>query len=187
MMADRKFRHFSPKSSLAALYMAAIILLVLAAALIGFGAGCDNSAGGDSTSSAAASSQAATTSSASPTARVIFHAASGDNVELKVEVALTSEEKAKGLMNRKQLDADSGMIFVWDNPVRSGFWMKDTYIPLSIAFISEDDIIVDIQEMQAHDLSVHVPSKPYIYAVEANKGWFAERGIKIGDRAEFLP
>jgi len=185
-MADRQSRDHPLKSSLAALNMAAIFLLLLAAALIGFGAGCDDSSGGDSTSSAAASSQAATTSSTSPTARVIFHAASGENVQLKVEIARTGEEKATGLMNRKQLDADSGMIFVWDNPVRSGFWMKDTFIPLSIAFISEDGIIVDIQEMKAQDLSAHVPSKPYIYAVEANKGWFAERGIKIGDRAEFV-
>ena len=102
----------------------------------------------------------ATTSSPWPTARVIFHAANGENSELKVEVARTGQERATGLMNRKQLDADSGMIFVWDDPVRSGFWMKDTYIPLSIAFIAEDGTIVDIQDMQPLDLSDPRTGKP---------------------------
>lgn len=64
--------------------------------------------------------------------------------------------------------------------------MKDTYVPLSIAFISEDGAIVDIQDMQPLDLDSHIPSAKYIYAVEANQGWFTEHDIKVGDRAEFL-
>lgn len=64
--------------------------------------------------------------------------------------------------------------------------MKDTYIPLSIAFISEAGAVVDIQDMQPLDLASRVPSAKYIYAVEANQGWFTEHGIKVGDRAEFL-
>ncbi|MHB9112541.1 MAG: DUF192 domain-containing protein [Thermoleophilia bacterium] len=119
-------------------------------------------------------------------ARVVFIAADGRKAELKVEVARTESERASGLMKRDKLAADSGMIFVWDGPTQGGFWMKDTYIPLSIAFISEDGAILDIQDMQPLDLANHVPSAPYIYTVEANQGWFAQHGIRVGDRAEFL-
>ena len=140
--------------------------------------GCDSSTS-DSTGSAGSSASTAD-------ARVIFHAADGREAELMVEVARSRPERAQGLMQRQQLDAESGMIFIWDYPVHGGFWMKDTYIPLSIAFISEDGDIVDIQDMQPLGLANHKPSAKYIYAVEANQGWFAEHGISIGDRAEFL-
>ncbi|MDO8736229.1 MAG: DUF192 domain-containing protein [Thermoleophilia bacterium] len=153
--------------------------MLAAVLLIGWNSGCGNSTDGTSPASAISSAE-------SLDARVIFHASDGHEAELKVEVARTEEERATGLMNREELDADSGMIFVWDKPVRGGFWMKDTYIPLSIAFIAEGGAIVDIQEMKAQDPTVHVSKKPYIYAVEANKAWFADHGIKIGDRAEFI-
>lgn len=152
------------------LYFLAVVSVLL---LVAWAPGC-----GDSSTD----KTAATTADA----RVIFQAADGHNAELKVEVARTGPEKARGLMKREQLDADSGMIFVWDSPVQGGFWMKDTYIPLSIAFISKDGAIVNIQDMQPLDLANHIPAAPYIYAVEANRGWFAEHGIKVGDRAEFL-
>lgn len=119
-------------------------------------------------------------------ALVVFTASDGQTAELKVEIARTAPEKAQGLMKRDRLDADSGMIFVYESPTRGGFWMKDTYIPLSIAFIAEDGTIVDIQDMKPLDQSNHMPKSPYIYAVEANQGWFAQQGIKTGDRAEFV-
>lgn len=150
-----------------------ISTLLIAFLLIGFAAGCGDSP--DSSQNDGFSE-----------AHVVFTGSDGQEAELKVEVARTGPERAQGLMNRDKLDADSGMIFIWDDPTLGGFWMKDTYIPLSIAFISADGTIVDIQDMQPLDLANHMPKASYIYAVEANQGWFAEHGIKAGDRAEFL-
>lgn len=87
-------------------------------------------------------------------------------------------------MGREALAADAGMIFVWDRDIREGFWMKDTLIPLSIAFIASDGVIIDIQDMEPQTLTVHYPSGPYRYALEVNKGYFQGNRIRIGDRAD---
>lgn len=127
---------------------------------------------------------AATSTVSSPLPqKVVFHSAGGDTV-LTVEVADTSAGRARGLMQRTSLHADSGMIFVWQSPVREGFWMKDTLIPLSIAFISVDSAIIDIQDMEPETVISHVPPQPYILAIEVNQGYFERHGIGIGDRAE---
>lgn len=151
------------------------VLVAIVLLMVAWAPGC----GGASEESATESEPATRAANAS----VTFQAADGHSAELKVEVARTGPEKARGLMKREVLESDSGMIFVWDSPTQGGFWMKDTYIPLSIAFISQDGAIVDIQDMQPLDLSNHVPAAPYIYAVEANQGWFAEHGVRTGDRA----
>jgi uncharacterized membrane protein (UPF0127 family) len=119
--------------------------------------------------------------------RIIFHStSSGDSQTLDVEVAETPQERTRGLMNRTQLEPDRGMIFLWEAPVRNSFWMKDTNIPLSIAFISTEGIIVDFQDMQPLSEQPHQPPRSYIYAVEANQGWFSDHGIRTGDEAEFI-
>jgi len=119
-------------------------------------------------------------------ARVIFRSTGGDGeATLEVEVARSAEERAQGLMSHKQLGPDNGMIFVWDSPVQRGFWMKDTAIPLSIAFIAEDGTIIDIQEMQPFSTKQHMPASEYVYAVEANQGWFSDHGINVGGSAQF--
>ena len=89
-------------------------------------------------------------------------------------------------MNRQQLGPEEGMIFIWENPVRGSFWMKDTLIPLSIAFVTDDGVITDIQEMEALSTQQHYSAKPYVLAIEANKGWFSSRGITVGDSAEYF-
>lgn len=155
------------------LLAAGFLLLLIAVLLAASAAGC-----GDSTRSPENAGMA--------DALVIFYSGGEKTGELNVEVARTSAEKARGLMNRDELDADSGMIFVYDKPTQGGFWMKDTYIPLSIAFIAANGAIVDIQNMKPLDQSNHMPKSPYIYAVEANQGWFAQHGVKVGDRAEFV-
>ncbi|MEK6536819.1 MAG: DUF192 domain-containing protein, partial [Actinomycetota bacterium] len=154
-------------AALGLLVIAALSLLVIAAI-----AGC----GGDSST--------ATSGASEP--RVIFHGSGGVDAILMVEVARTPREKATGLMNHRQLDLDRGMIFVWDQPVQGGFWMKDTYIPLSIAFIAANGTVIDIEDMQPLSVQQHTPSGPYVYAVEANQGWFASHGLKKGDSAAFL-
>ncbi len=107
------------------------------------------------------------------------------NLEIRVEVARTPEERAKGLMDRKQLGKDDGMLFIFETEAYHGFWMKNTLIPLSIAFIDRDGKIVAISDMKPLTLDSHDPPRPVLYALEMNKGWFAEHGIRVGDVVRF--
>lgn len=116
-------------------------------------------------------------------ASIVFHGADGD-VTLDVEVANTQSDRELGLMNRTEMPEDHGMIFVWSYPARSGFWMKDTLIPLSIAFIDEGGVIIDIQDMEPQTFESHSPGKPYYYAVEVNQGYYERHGIKVGDSVD---
>ena len=102
----------------------------------------------------------------------------GSNVDLLVEVADDAAERNKGLMLRESLPDDQGMLFVFEDESQHGFWMKDTLIPLSIAFIEGEGVVIDIQDMEPRDETIHKPDEPYLYAVEANQGWFARNGIE---------
>lgn len=110
----------------------------------------------------------------------------GDGVrqELSVELARSAAERARGLMFREELAEDSGMLFVYEQDTETGFWMKDTPIPLSIAFISAEGTILDVQEMEPFSTDLHKPPAPYRYALEVNQGWFQEGGFAEGDRVE---
>ena len=105
--------------------------------------------------------------------------------EIWVEVAKTPEERSYGLMGRKYLGKDEGMLFIFETEDRHGFWMKNTFIPLSIAFIEKNGRIVWITDMKPLTLDSHVPPQPILYALEMNKGWFSSRGIKVGDVVRF--
>ena len=107
--------------------------------------------------------------------------------KVTAEVAATPEQRAKGLMFRFSLKPDHGMVFVFDRAEPTGFWMKNTFIPLSIAFIGADARILNIDDMAPHDEASHPSKGPALYALEMRKGWFAERGIKAGDRVDGLP
>jgi uncharacterized membrane protein (UPF0127 family) len=120
-----------------------------------------------------------------PSSRVMFH---GSDAVLSVEVADTPAERRHGLMGVEELAADEGMVFVFREPVTSGFWMKDTVIPLSIAFVGVDDRIVGVREMEpcrADPCPSYGVERPYVLAIEANAGWFGEHGIGAGDRVTF--
>jgi uncharacterized membrane protein (UPF0127 family) len=106
--------------------------------------------------------------------------------KLVAEVAATPEQRSIGLMYRFSLRPDHGMIFVFDRAEPQGFWMKNTYIPLSIAFIGADGRILNIADMAPRDESTHWSSGPAQFALEMRRGWFAERGIGPGDRVEGL-
>jgi uncharacterized membrane protein (UPF0127 family) len=99
-------------------------------------------------------------------------------------VARSDEERAAGLMDRDSLAADSGMVFVFPQPTNARFWMKDTRIPLSIAFVAADGTVLDVQDMQPLSLEAHGPGAPYLFAIEANRGWFAAHGVAAGQRVE---
>ena len=110
--------------------------------------------------------------------------ASGERVEVEVEVADTRAEQARGLMERTELAEDAGMLFVLKSKQSPGFFMENTLIPLSIAFMDSEGRIVDIQDMQPLDESRHFPAEPAQYALEVNQGFFAERGIEVGNVVE---
>jgi uncharacterized membrane protein (UPF0127 family) len=98
-----------------------------------------------------------------------------------LEYAKTFEQRAKGLMHRQSLCENCGMLFQFEHPRNAGFWMKNTLIPLDIAFVKADGTITDIKSMQPLDLNTTKSSQPVLYAWEMNPGWFAKNGIKVGD------
>jgi uncharacterized membrane protein (UPF0127 family) len=108
-------------------------------------------------------------------------------VEITVEIARTDEERAQGLMFRKNLPDGQGMIFVFDRDQQLSFWMKNTVIPLSIAFIASDGRIIDIKDMQPNDLNSVVSSRSVRYALEVPQGWFGRVNVKPGDIVKIDP
>jgi uncharacterized protein len=109
----------------------------------------------------------------------------GDEVAVDVEVADSREEWATGLMNRESLPQDAGMIFVFPQARSGGFWMKNTLIPLSIAFVDGEGRIVRILDMEpcrADPCPIYEPGAPYRTALEVNQGAFEEWGVEEGDR-----
>ena len=99
---------------------------------------------------------------------------------IRAEVAADFGSRAQGLMNRKALAQNAGMLFVFDAAAEHCMWMKNTYIPLSVAFLDAGGTIINIAEMQPHSEQTHCAARPALYALEMTKGWFAERGIKPG-------
>ncbi|HZI83013.1 MAG TPA: DUF192 domain-containing protein [Casimicrobiaceae bacterium] len=105
---------------------------------------------------------------------------------LVAEVAATVPTRTTGLMNRFSLQPDHGMLFVFNEPQPLAFWMKNTYVPLSIAFIASDGRIINIEDMAPRTENTHPARGLAIYALEMRKGWFAERGIRAGDAVKGL-
>lgn len=101
--------------------------------------------------------------------------------ELVAEIAATEAARNVGLSHRFSLAPDHGMLFVFSTPQILSFWMRDTYVPLSIAFIDADGRIVNIEDMMRQTDTTHLSQEPAKYALEMKKGWFAERGIVAGD------
>jgi uncharacterized membrane protein (UPF0127 family) len=110
----------------------------------------------------------------------------GEKVEVRVEIADDASEREQGLMGRTELGENRGMLFVFEEQRRLSFWMKDTRIPLSIAYIDAEGRIVDIQDMKPldDDPPHYTSAEPARYALEVNRGFFDERGVEVGDKAE---
>jgi uncharacterized protein len=111
----------------------------------------------------------------------------GGPVEVHAEIADSESERETGLMNRTSLDEDGGMLFVFDEDIQAAFWMKNTLIPLSIAFIDANGEIVTIRDMEpckADPCPVYGSDAPYRNALEVNQGAFADWGVEVGDRVE---
>lgn len=101
---------------------------------------------------------------------------------IRAEVASTDAERQQGLMFREKMGPNEGMVFLFHAPASVCMWMKNTLIPLSVAFIDEGGAIVNIADMQPHSEQSHCAARPAVFALEMAQGWFAQRGIKPGTR-----
>ena len=101
---------------------------------------------------------------------------------IEAEVAANDRNRQVGLMNRKAMPPQRGMLFVFSHENTHCMWMRNTFIPLSVAFIDADGVIINIEDMQPQTEDNHCARKPARYALEMNRGWFAQRGIKPGVR-----
>ncbi len=106
---------------------------------------------------------------------------------IKAELAITPEQQATGMMFRTEMGTNEGMLFVNEAPAQRCFWMRNTLIPLSIAFIADDGTIVNIAEMEPRSDKSHCSAQPVRFALEMNRGWFAKRGLKPGSRLSGKP
>ncbi|HET7547094.1 MAG TPA: DUF192 domain-containing protein [Usitatibacter sp.] len=106
---------------------------------------------------------------------------------LKVEIAASEAERNRGLMFRKSLPREEGMLFIFDDPGYYAMWMKNTLIPLSVAFVDREGVILNIADMAPQTLDSHLAAGPALYAIETNKGWFAAHHVQAGDKVTGLP
>ena len=106
---------------------------------------------------------------------------------LHVEVAASDPQRMQGLMHRTALGKEEGMLFIFDELAYHSMWMKNTLIPLSVAFVDAEGRILNILDMEPQTLDSHMAAGPARYAIETNKGWFAAKKIKAGDKVTGLP
>jgi uncharacterized protein len=106
---------------------------------------------------------------------------------VNAELATTPQEREIGLMMRRSMEANDGMLFVFERPGQQCFWMKNTLIPLSIAFVADDGSIVNIDDMAPQTLDSHCSAKPVRFVLEMNQGWFVKHGIKPGFKLRGAP
>jgi uncharacterized membrane protein (UPF0127 family) len=106
---------------------------------------------------------------------------------IQAQVAGTPQERAVGLMFRKEMPTNEGMLFVFEQASTQCFWMKNTLLPLTAAFVADDGTIVNLADMQPQSLDSHCSTRPVRYVLEMHKGWFDKRGIRAGVRLRGQP
>ena len=106
---------------------------------------------------------------------------------IRAEVAADFPSRARGLMHRESLAPNAGMLFIFEAPGAQCMWMKNTLIPLSVAFLDDSGAIINIADMTPHSEQAHCAARPARYALEMNRGWFAARGIRPGLRLGGVP
>ncbi len=105
---------------------------------------------------------------------------------VRAEVANTPATRSQGLMNRDAVPDGTGMLFVFDNEAIRSFWMQNTFVALDVAWIDADFRIVDIQQMEPESSDIHDGARPAMFALEVRQGWFAEKGVEVGDRCQLI-
>lgn len=170
-----------------------IVLMALMLMLAGCGGEVEDRGSSSESRATGSESTAPETTKAEPGAGesselrpLTISASGGEEVKVRVEVADDPDSQAQGLMNRESLGKERGMLFVYDEEKELSFWMRNTLIPLSIAYIDSGGRIVDIQDMKPLDdvPPSYVSAEPAQYALEVNKGFFDERGVEVGDEVE---
>lgn len=111
----------------------------------------------------------------------------GTRATVSVEIAATADQRQLGLMNRQSMPEDAGMLFLFKTNIQYGFWMKNTYIPLDIAYISADGVVLQIFAAKPLDETVLIPDAPYRYVLEVNQGWFERHGVGVGAKVTLPP
>ncbi|KRB96221.1 hypothetical protein ASE11_16630 [Hydrogenophaga sp. Root209] len=106
---------------------------------------------------------------------------------IQAQLATTPQERAVGLMFRKEMPVNEGMLFAFEHASEQCFWMKNTLLPLTAAFVADDGTIVNLADMQPQSLASHCSVKPVRYVLEMNKGWFDKRGLKAGSKLSGPP
>ncbi len=106
---------------------------------------------------------------------------------VQAQLARTPEQRSIGLMHRKSMPIHEGMLFIFEEPTVQCFWMKNTLLPLSAAFIDDDGTVANIEDMKPQTLDSHCSKKPVRFVLEMNQGWFAKRGIKAGSKLSGQP
>jgi hypothetical protein len=107
--------------------------------------------------------------------------------KLTAEVAHTDPARAQGLMHRRMLPENRGMLFVFPATAQHAMWMMNTYVPLSVAFIDERGVIINIEDMKPHTQDAHPAAKPAKYALEVNQGWFTRHAVQVGASVKGVP
>lgn len=107
--------------------------------------------------------------------------------QIQAQVAQTPEQHATGLMFRTEMGQQEGMLFVFKTQSQQCFWMKNTLIPLTAAFVADDGTIVNLENMQPQTTESHCSTKPVRYVLEVNQGWFAKKGLKAGAQLRGAP
>ena len=107
--------------------------------------------------------------------------------QIDAQVAQSTEQRSTGLMFRREMPQHEGMLFIFEQPSMQCFWMKNTLLPLTAAFVSDDGTIVNLEDMKPQTLDSHCSLKPVRYVLEMNRGWFAKKGIKAGAKLAGRP
>jgi uncharacterized membrane protein (UPF0127 family) len=107
--------------------------------------------------------------------------------QIDTQLAVTQEQHQIGLMYRAEMPQGEGMLFVFPNPSKQCFWMKNTLLPLTAAFVADDGSIVNLEDMKPQTTDSHCSAKPVRYVLEMNQGWFAKKGIKPGMKLSGRP
>jgi uncharacterized protein len=107
--------------------------------------------------------------------------------QIDAQVAQTADQRTIGLMFRKEMPQHEGMLFVFEQPSVQCFWMRNTLLPLTAAFVADDGTVVNLADMQPQSLDSHCSTKPVRYVLEMNQGWFAKKGIKAGAKLKGEP
>ena len=106
---------------------------------------------------------------------------------IHAQVAQTPKQREIGLMHRKEMPASEGMLFIFEQPGVQCFWMKNTLLPLTAAFVADDGTIVNLADMKPMTENPHCSAKPVRYVLEMNQGWFGQKGIKAGAKLGGAP